>query len=94
MQYASSKRLRIENSIQMFPENRPHESVEQRGILLLKDQHMLRLPSDMTGKIYRLFDSYHITETIQRQILEWVERDLCIRPVSEQAGLARSEAAT
>ena len=38
-----------------------------REVLLLKEQHMLRLPSDMTGKIYRLFDSYQrSTQTIQR----------------------------
>jgi hypothetical protein len=55
-----------------------------RQVLLLKDQRMARLPSDMTGKIYRLFDSYHITGTIQRQISEWAERDLGLRPVSEQ----------
>jgi hypothetical protein len=55
-----------------------------RQVLLLKDQRMPRVPSDMTGKIFRLFDSYSISETIQRQIGEWAERDLGLRPVSAQ----------
>lgn len=55
-----------------------------RQVLLLKDSRMPCLPTDMTGKIYRLFDSYNIAETIQQQVGEWVERDLGIRPVSER----------
>jgi len=55
-----------------------------RRVLLLKDLRLPRLPTDMTGKIYRLFDSYNIAGTIHPQIGEWVERDLKIRPVSEK----------
>jgi hypothetical protein len=55
-----------------------------RQVLLLKDRRMPRLPTDMTGKVYRPFDSYDISSTIQRQVGEWVERDLGLRPVSDQ----------
>jgi len=53
-----------------------------RQVLLLKDQRMPKLPTDMTGKIFRPFDSYSITETIQQQISEWAERDLGLRTVT------------
>lgn len=47
-----------------------------RQVLLLKDIRMPKLPSDMTGKLYRTFDSYNIELTINEQVRQWAERDL------------------
>jgi hypothetical protein len=60
-----------------------------RQVLLLKDQRMPKLPTDMTGKIYRHFDSYNITETIRQQIGEWIERDLGLKLVSRKPDMLR-----
>lgn len=56
-----------------------------RQVLLLKDQRMPRLPADMTGKVYHPLDSYNISETIGREINKWVEKDLGIGRIGEQA---------
>ena len=50
-----------------------------RQVLLLKDRRMPKLPSDMTGKLYRHFDTYDITESIHEQISQWAERDLGLK---------------
>ena len=42
-----------------------------RQVLLLKDIRMPKMPSDMTGKLYRNFDTYNITLTIHEQISQW-----------------------
>jgi hypothetical protein len=55
-----------------------------RQVLLLKDKRMPRLPTDMTGKIYRTFDSYQITSTIHEQIRSWAERDLDLKPITRK----------
>jgi hypothetical protein len=52
-----------------------------RQVLLLKDQRMPKLPSDMTGKLYRDFDTYNIDATISEQLAQWVERDLGLRVI-------------
>ena len=50
-----------------------------RQTLLLKDDRMPRMPSDMTGKVYRTFDTYNITVTIEETIKQWCERDLGLK---------------
>ena len=52
-----------------------------RQVLLLKDIRMPKMPSDMTGKLYRNFDTYNITMSIHEQISQWVERDLGLKAV-------------
>lgn len=52
-----------------------------RQVLLLKDIRMPKMPSDMTGKLYRNFDTYNITLTIHEQISQWTERDLGLKPL-------------
>jgi hypothetical protein len=52
-----------------------------RQVLLLKDIRMPKMPSDMTGKLYRDFDTYNITLTIHEQISQWVERDLGLKAI-------------
>jgi hypothetical protein len=47
-----------------------------RRVLLLKDKRMPKLPTDMTGKLYREFDAYEITRTINEQIGQWAQQDL------------------
>lgn len=39
--------------------------------LLLKDQRMSGLPTDVVGKLYRPFDTYKIQETITEAISKW-----------------------
>jgi len=53
-----------------------------RQVLLLKDIRMPKMPSDMTGKLYRNFDTYNITLTIHEQISQWAERDLGLNLLS------------
>ena len=50
-----------------------------RQTLLLKDDRMPRMPSDMTGKVHRTFDTYNITATIEETIKQWCERDLGLK---------------
>jgi len=52
-----------------------------RQVLLLKDIRMPKMPSDMTGKLYRNFDTYSITITVHEQIAQWAERDLGLKGV-------------
>ena len=52
-----------------------------RHVLLLKDIRMPKLPTDMTGKLYRNFDTYNITLTIREQISQWAERDLGLKAI-------------
>jgi hypothetical protein len=47
-----------------------------RRVLLLKDQRMKDMPTDITGKLYRSFDTYNITESITKAINEWAGKDL------------------
>jgi hypothetical protein len=51
-----------------------------RQALLLKDIRMPKMPSDMTGKLYRNFDTYNITMTVHEQVGQWAERDLGLKP--------------
>lgn len=39
--------------------------------LLLKDQRMPRMPTDIVGKLYREFDTYKISDTIKASIRRW-----------------------
>jgi hypothetical protein len=48
----------------------------KRRCLLLKDRHMRPLPTDTCGKIYRNFDSYALTTSIDEAVSEWCTRDL------------------
>jgi hypothetical protein len=52
-----------------------------RQVLLLKDIRMPKMPADMTGKLYRNFDTYNITLTICEQISQWAERDLGLKAI-------------
>jgi len=44
---------------------------QSKRILLLKDQAMNSLPTDIVGKIYRPFNTYQPSQTIPPQILKW-----------------------
>jgi hypothetical protein len=52
-----------------------------RQVLLLKDIRMPKMPSDMTGKLYRNFDTYNITLTVHEQTSQWAERDLGLKVI-------------
>ncbi len=43
--------------------------------LLLKDQRMPKMPTDVVGKLYKEFDSYNITNSIRVAADRWT-RDL------------------
>ncbi len=47
-----------------------------RKCLLLKDERMPRLPTDICGKIYKDFDTYRIEQSISNRLKEWCENDL------------------
>ena len=47
-----------------------------RRVLLLKEQRMPNMPSDITGKLYRPFDMMNISSSIRNQISQWSEKDL------------------
>lgn len=48
---------------------------QNKRCLLLKDQRMPRMPTDIVGKLYKEFDTYDITKSIQTAVSRWV-RDL------------------
>jgi hypothetical protein len=48
--------------------------------LLLKDQRMPRMPTDIVGKLYKEFDSYNITSTISTAVDRWA-RDIGLQRV-------------
>jgi len=48
---------------------------QNKRCLLLKDQRMPRMPTDIIGKLYKEFDTYDITNSINAAISRWV-RDL------------------
>lgn len=52
--------------------------------LLLKDQRMPRMPTDIVGKLYKEFDSYSITATIGSAVDRWA-RDMGL-PLAQAAG--------
>lgn len=52
------------NSIPDVPLEYRFMRAMNRQVLLLKDNRMPKMPSDMTGKLYRTFDTYNITMTI------------------------------
>ncbi len=53
-----------------------------RQLLLLKEQRVPLMPTDMSGKLYRTFDSYRIGASIPEQIGFWAERDLGLARLS------------
>jgi hypothetical protein len=52
--------------------------------LLLKDQRMPRMPTDIVGKLYKEFDSYNITNTVSTAVDRWA-RDVGL-PQTPAAG--------
>ena len=49
-----------------------------KRVLLLKEKRMPKLPSDVTGKLYKTFDMMQIETTVHSQIDDWVKKDLRI----------------
>jgi hypothetical protein len=47
-----------------------------RRCLLLKDRRMPRIPTDISGRIYRDFDVSDLQASVSNQVSEWCERDL------------------
>jgi hypothetical protein len=45
---------------------------EIKDVLLLKEKRLPSLPSDLLGRLYRSFDSYDITTTIEPEIRQWL----------------------
>ena len=43
--------------------------------LLLKEQRMTQMPTDIVGKLYKPFDSYNIPATISVAVAQWM-RDI------------------
>lgn len=51
--------------------------------LLLKEQRMPLLPTDICGRIYRNFDVLNLKQSIENQISEWCNKDLGIEVPGE-----------
>lgn len=47
-----------------------------RQVLLLKEQRMPKMPSDITGKLFRPFDMMDINASISSQVAMWAGCDL------------------
>ena len=56
----------------------------EKRCLLLKEERMPNLPTDVCGYLYKNFDHMNIEETISAQIREWVEKDLGITTLNEE----------
>jgi hypothetical protein len=50
-------------------------------VLLLKEQRLNALPTDIMGKLYKPFDMMDPGRTIGKQIGLWAERDLSLSPM-------------
>ncbi len=48
---------------------------QNKRCLILKDQRMPKMPTDIVGKLYREFDTYNIDESIRRSVELWA-RDI------------------
>lgn len=48
---------------------------QNKRCLILKDQRMPRMPTDIVGKLYREFDTYNIADSIQKCVDQWA-RDI------------------
>jgi hypothetical protein len=49
-----------------------------KKVLLLKDKTLKTLPADVTGLLYRPFDSYDIESSIKTEVSAWIAQDLQI----------------
>ena len=55
--------------------------------LLLKEERMPRLPTDICGKIYKDFDALNLSSSIEKQIHEWCKNDLGLKIIDESLQL-------
>jgi hypothetical protein len=46
-------------------------TAQNNRCLLLKDQRMPKLPTDIVGKLYKEFDTYNIPKTMQASVQRW-----------------------
>jgi len=46
-------------------------TAQNKRCLLLKDQRMSKLPTDIVGKLYKEFDTYNISTTIRTAVQKW-----------------------
>jgi hypothetical protein len=48
---------------------------QNKRCLILKDQRMPRMPTDIVGKLYKEFDTYRITASVTAAVESWI-RDI------------------
>ena len=58
-----------------------------RKVLLLKEHHLPRLPSDIVGHLYKRFDARDISTTIRRAVDAWL-RDVGIAKSAFESSLS------
>lgn len=51
---------------------------QNKRCLILKDQRMPRMPTDIVGKLYREFDTYNIAASVRKCVDQWA-RDIGLR---------------
>lgn len=54
---------------------------KKRRCLVLKDQRMPRLHTDICGRIYKDFDTYNIEPSVTNCIYNWCKNDINITPI-------------
>ena len=52
----------------------------RKRVLILKEQRLPTVPSDLAGKLYKPWDSYKIEKTVGDQVTRWVDDDLRLNP--------------
>jgi hypothetical protein len=52
----------------------------RKRVLILKEQRLPKIPSDLAGKLYKPWDSYNIEATVGEQVAQWVDIDLRLKP--------------
>ena len=53
----------------------------QKRCLLLKEQRLPRLPSDIVGHLYRPWDAFRAETTVAAQVDQWLSTDLGLKEV-------------
>jgi protein-tyrosine-phosphatase/nucleoside 2-deoxyribosyltransferase len=66
----------------------------EKKVLLLKEKTLASLPTDITGHLYKEFDSSKIGETVQKSVLEWLRDTGIAKSAGERSVLFVSHGGT
>lgn len=66
----------------------------EKKVLLLKEKSLASLPTDITGHLYKEFDSARIEETVPKRVLEWLRDTGIAKSAGERSVLFVSHGGT